>query len=64
MKFKIKLTRTETHSYTTDIHADSPAAAMALMEEMETDGEFDTGDTINDWKYEYGQTDMVEEVSS
>jgi len=63
MKFKLKLTRTETHEITEEIEADDLEQAKEIMQSKEDDGAFDDLDRVKDWKYLSGQTDSIDQVS-
>lgn len=58
-EFKLKLTRTETHSVSDKIKAESLEKAKEVMSELETDGYYDSHFR---WRYESGQVDSIEEL--
>lgn len=60
-QFKLRMTRTETHSIERTITAETLQEAKEKMQEYETDGHYDEFGSAK-WRYEHGQVDSIEEI--
>lgn len=63
-QFKLRMTRTETHSIERTITAETLQEAKEKMQERETDGYYDVISVLLEWRYEHGQVDSIEEIPS